>query len=90
MDYIAKLMLPVIKPSWIRIAEWQGEPIGIVAQIPNANEAFAKLHGKLLPFGWLHLMTHIHVTGTGSSRIPIAGSVRNGATRASVTWRCSR
>ncbi len=24
--YIAKLMLPVIKPSWIRIAEWQGNP----------------------------------------------------------------
>jgi hypothetical protein len=80
--YIAKLMLPVIKPAWIRIAEWQGEPVGIVAQIPNANEAFAKLHGKLLPFGWARLMTHIHVTGTRSSRIPIAGSVKK--------WRNSR
>jgi hypothetical protein len=80
--YIAKLMLPVIKPSWIRIAEWQGEPVGIVAQIPNANEAFAKLHGKLLPFGWARLMTHIHVIGTRSSRIPIAGSVKK--------WRNSR
>jgi hypothetical protein len=75
VDYIAKLMLPVIKPSWIRIAEWHGEPIAIVAQIPNANEAFAKLNGKLLPFGWLKLMTHIHVTGTRTSRIPMAGIV---------------
>jgi len=80
--FIAKLMLPVIKPSWIRIAEWQGEPVAIVAQIPNANEAFAKLHGKLLPFGWARLMTQIHVTGTRSSRIPIAGSVKK--------WRNSR
>lgn len=80
--YIAKLMLPVIKPSWIRIAEWQGEPVAIVAQIPNANEAFAKLQGKLLPFGWARLMTQIHVTGTRSSRIPIAGSVKK--------WRHSR
>jgi hypothetical protein len=80
--YIAKLMLPVIKPAWIRIAEWQGEPVGIVAQIPNANEAFAKLRGKLLPFGWARLMSHIHVTGTRSSRIPIAGSVKK--------WRNSR
>lgn len=76
VDFIARLMLPVIKPSWIRIAEWQGEPIGIVAHIPNANEAFAELDGKLLPFGWLKLMTRIHVTGTRTSRIPIAGSVK--------------
>ena len=80
--YIAKLMLPVIKPSWIRIAEWHGEPVGIVAQIPNANEAFAKLKGKLLPFGWVSLLNTIHVTGTRSSRIPIAGSVKK--------WRNSR
>jgi hypothetical protein len=80
--YIAKLMLPVIKPSWIRIAEWQGEPVGIVAQIPNANEAFAKLKGKLLPFGWASLLNTIHIAGTRSSRIPIAGSVKK--------WRNSR
>jgi hypothetical protein len=80
--YIAKLMLPVIKPSWIRIAEWHGEPVGIVAQIPNANEAFAKLKGKLLPFGWASLVNTIHFAGTRSSRIPIAGSVKK--------WRNSR
>ena len=74
--YIAKLMLPVIKPSWIRIAEWHGEPVGIVAQIPNANEAFAKLKGKLLPFGWARLLNTIHVAGTRTSRVPIAGSVK--------------
>jgi len=76
VDYIAKLMLPVIKPSWIRIAEWHGEPIGIVAMIPNANEAFAKLKGKLLPFGWLQLMKRIHITGTRTARLPMAGIVR--------------
>jgi hypothetical protein len=72
----AKLMLPVIKPAWIRVAEWQGEPIGIVAHIPNANEAFADLKGKLLPFGWWHLVKRFHITGTRTSRIPIAGSVK--------------
>jgi hypothetical protein len=75
VDYIAKLMLPVIKPSWIRIAEWEGEPIGIVAMIPNANEAFATLKGKLLPFGWLRLMNRIHVRGTRTARLPMAGIV---------------
>jgi len=71
--FIAKLMLPVIKPSWIRIAEWHGEPVAVLAQIPNANEAFAKLKGKLLPFGWLKLMKDIHVTGLRTSRVPMAG-----------------
>jgi len=72
-DFIAKLMLPVVKPSWVRIAQWHGEPVAVVAQIPNTNEAFAKLKGKLLPFGWARLMHHIHIAGTRSSRIPIAG-----------------
>ncbi len=76
VDFIAKLMRPVIKPSWIRIAEWQGEPIGIVAMIPNANEAFIKLRGKLLPFGWLQLLKRIHVTGTRTARLPMAGIIR--------------
>jgi hypothetical protein len=75
VDFIAKLMLPVIKPSWIRIAEWQGEPVGIVAMIPNANEAFVALKGKLLPFGWFQLMKRIHVTGTRTSRLPMAGII---------------
>jgi hypothetical protein len=75
-DFIAKLMLPVIKPSWIRIAEWRGEPVAVVGMIPNANEAFAKLKGKLLPFGWLKLMKDIHVTGTRTARIPMAGIAR--------------
>jgi hypothetical protein len=82
VDFIAKLMLPVIKPSWIRIAEWHGEPIGIVAHIPNANEAFAEMKGKLLPFGWARLMNRIHIAGTRTSRIPIAGTVKK--------WRNSR
>jgi hypothetical protein len=82
VDFIAKLMLPVIKPSWIRIAEWHGEPIGIVAHIPNANEAFAEMKGRLLPLGWWHLMKRIHITGTRTSRIPIAGTVKK--------WRNSR
>jgi hypothetical protein len=76
VDFIARLMLPVIKPFWIRIAEWRGEPVSIVAQIPNANEAFRGLKGKLLPFGWLRLLSHIHFTGTRTSRIPIAGIAR--------------
>ncbi|MHB8885461.1 MAG: GNAT family N-acetyltransferase [Methylovirgula sp.] len=70
---ISHLMLPVSKPAWIRIARWRGEPVAVVAQIPDVNEALAPLHGRLLPFGWARLLTHIHWRGTQRTRIPMIG-----------------
>jgi GNAT superfamily N-acetyltransferase len=70
---IARLMLPVSKPDWVRLAEWQGELIAIVAQIPDVNEALAGLHGRLLPFGFARLMWTLHVRGTRRTRIPMIG-----------------
>ena len=70
---IASLMLPVSKPSWIRMARWRGEPIAVVAQIPDVNEALAGLDGRLLPFGWAQLMWRIHGRGTRRSRLPMIG-----------------
>lgn len=70
---IARLMLPISKPDWVRIAEWQGESIAIVAQIPDVNEALAGLDGRLLPFGFATLMWTLHVRGTRRTRIPMIG-----------------
>lgn len=79
---IACLMLPVSKPDWVRIAEWQGEPIAIVAQIPDVNEALAGLDGRLLPFGFATLMWALHVRGTKRTRIPMIG--------VAAKWRSTR
>ncbi len=70
---IADLMLPMVKPGWIEIAELDGEPIALLALIPDANEAIGPLDGKLAPWGWLRLMRHIHRTGTKRARIPLVG-----------------
>lgn len=70
---IADLMLPMVKPGWIEIAEIGGDPVALVAMIPDVNEALRGLNGKLAPFGWLRLMSRIHVTGTTRARIPLAG-----------------
>ncbi len=74
--WITGLVLPVSKPAWARIAEWRGEPIAIVSQIPDVNEAMADLDGRLLPFGWAKLMYRIHIGGTKRSRVPMIGVVR--------------
>ncbi|ACK51649.1 conserved hypothetical protein [Methylocella silvestris BL2] len=70
---IANLMLPVSKPSWIRMAQWQGEDIAVVSQIPDVNEALQGLDGKLLPFGWARMLGRIHGRGTRMTRLPMIG-----------------
>jgi hypothetical protein len=70
---IGRLSLPVVKPSWIRMAELHGEPIAVVSQIPNVNEVLRKLGGRLWPLGWARLLWHVHVRGTKTTRIPIIG-----------------
>jgi GNAT superfamily N-acetyltransferase len=74
--WITGLVLPVSKPAWARIAEWRGEPIAVVSQIPDVNEATADLDGRLMPFGWAKLMWRIHVAGTKRSRVPMIGVAR--------------
>ncbi len=46
VDYIAKLMLPVIKPSWIRIAEWHGEPIAHRGANPQCQRSLREAQWK--------------------------------------------
>lgn len=70
---ISRLMLPVCKPSWIRMAQWRGEDIAVVSQIPDVNEALEGLSGRLLPFGWAQMLWRIHVGGTRMTRIPMIG-----------------
>ncbi|MGD1037977.1 MAG: hypothetical protein ABR878_12460 [Roseiarcus sp.] len=70
---IARLMLPVCRPSWVRIATFKGEDIAIIAQIPDVNEALRGLDGKLLPFGFARLLWRVHVRGTRMARVPMIG-----------------
>ncbi|MGI8570813.1 MAG: hypothetical protein ACR2KT_18125 [Methylocella sp.] len=70
---IADLTLPVAKPSWIRIAQWRGEDIAVVSQIPDVNEALVGLGGKLWPSGWARILWRIHGRGTRMTRIPMIG-----------------
>jgi GNAT superfamily N-acetyltransferase len=73
---ISGLMLPVCKPSWIRIARHGGEPVAIVSQVPDVNEALQGLRGRLLPFGFAQLMWRIHGRGVTRTRFPMIGVAR--------------
>lgn len=45
-----------IRPELILLAEQDGEPLGMVAAIPNMNELVQRIRGRMLPFGWWTLL----------------------------------
>lgn len=74
---IAWLTLPTSKLPWLRIASVRGEPIALLTQIPDVNEALQGLGGRMLPFGWSRLLWRIHGRGTRTTRIPMFGLKRS-------------
>ncbi len=73
---IAKLTLPTSRLSWLRVAEYRGEPIALLTQIPDTNEGLRGLDGRLLPFGWTQLLWRMHAGGTRMTRVPMFGLKR--------------
>lgn len=52
----AKDLKAVVDPALLRIAELDGEPIGIYFGLPDLNVAIRRCRGRLFPFGWFHLL----------------------------------
>ena len=51
MDKMVERLRPLVVPSLVLIAEVKGEPVGLIAFIPNYNEVLKRLNGRLFPFG---------------------------------------
>lgn len=71
--FIAKLTKPILRADWTSIAEWRGEPVGVLALVPDVNEAIADLKGRLLPFGWAKLLWRLKIAGVSRARVPLIG-----------------
>lgn len=55
--HLAKMLLPLVDPELVLIAEHGGEPVGVCVTIPDVNQALWHLRdGRLLPFGWAKLL----------------------------------
>ena len=51
--HAAKTLKPILDENWMMFAEKDGEAIGVAVTVPDFNQVLAKLHGRLLPFGWI-------------------------------------
>jgi len=56
----AKDLKAVLDPALLRIAEVEGEVVGFILGLPDLNVAIRRCRGRLLPFGWFHLLRAKH------------------------------
>jgi GNAT superfamily N-acetyltransferase len=50
--HYAKDLKQILDENWAFIAEKDGEPVAAALTLPDYNQVFRHLNGRLLPFGW--------------------------------------
>lgn len=63
----------LVPDDFIQIAEVDGIPAAFMVGLPNLNEIFAELNGRLFPFGWVRLIRQLKSRGVRTGRIPLMG-----------------
>ena len=62
-----------VPDDFIRIAEYEGEPVAFIAILPNLNEPLRDLDGKLFPTGLFKLINALRKRRITTGRIPLMG-----------------
>jgi hypothetical protein len=63
----------LVPDNCIQIAEVNGAPAAFMVALPNLNEIFVELNGRLFPFGWAKLTRIKSRGGVRTGRIPLMG-----------------
>lgn len=71
--HMAKEMLLFFPARYFKIAEYQGQAVGIIALLPNINELIKDLNGKLMPFGWIKLLWRMKFARPKTARLALLG-----------------
>lgn len=74
--YAGKKLKQIIHPEINRIAELDGEPVAFMLTFPDINDVLKKVKGKLLPFGWFHLLRWLRKPMNAGMRVPLMGVVK--------------
>jgi len=54
--YMARCLKPVIDPAVALMVEKDGRIVAFSLALPDWNVLLRKMHGRLLPFGWIHAL----------------------------------
>lgn len=56
MDDLAKRFLPIIDPRFVKVVAKAGEILAFIIAMPDMTEGLLKARGRLLPFGFIHVL----------------------------------
>jgi len=56
MDDLAKRYLPVVDPRFVKAVKKDGEAVAFIIAMPDMTEGIRKARGRLLPFGFIHVL----------------------------------
>ncbi|MBU6164635.1 MAG: N-acetyltransferase [Alphaproteobacteria bacterium] len=71
--YVGKKLKPIIFEDLVRIAEYEGVPVGFMITLPDINELTRDLNGSLFPFGWAKLLWRLRAPKVRRMRVPLMG-----------------
>jgi hypothetical protein len=71
--HVGKKLKPIVFNDLIRIAEYDGVPVGFMISLPNINELTRDLDGRLFPFGWAKLLWRLRKPQVKTIRVPLMG-----------------
>jgi GNAT superfamily N-acetyltransferase len=70
-DHLAKEFKLILDPELVALAEMDGELAGVTVVLPDANQVFKRMRGRLLPFGIFHFLNRKRIID--QLRLPILG-----------------
>jgi hypothetical protein len=71
--HVGKKLKPIVYEDLIRIAEYDGVPVGFMISLPDINELTRDLGGRLFPFGWAKLLWRLRAPKVKTIRVPLMG-----------------
>jgi GNAT superfamily N-acetyltransferase len=71
--YAGKKLKPIIHPELNMVAELDGKPVAFMLTFPDVNGVLRKVKGRLLPFGWFHLLRWMRKPMGAGMRVPLMG-----------------
>lgn len=70
---LAKNLKMLVHKNAVQIAYYKGQAVAFIISMPNLNEWFAGLNGKLLPYGVPRLIGKLFTKKSKSIRVPLMG-----------------
>ncbi len=56
LDEYARMLQLVYSREWFMVAEIDGQTVGVTISIPDINQVYKKMRGRLLPLGWWYYL----------------------------------